>query len=186
MGEASRRRAEQRKIILLELDAFLAPASQWESDLVAEINALPTLTVPRASADQLAWAKMKPRACHQNCQWQEANDPEGKTTSVDGWWKQPIGLYLHHSVVLRDGQHICITPTPTWPFEEIEFAPDPKLAWRDIDGGRFCERNGRRVGLGVRVNPARTIREYTLVRDRVLAGMDPMKAGVINPGDLDP
>ena len=186
MGEASRRRAEQRKIILLELDAFLPPASQWESDLLAEINALPALTVPRASADQLAWAKMKPRACHQNCQWQEANDPEGKTTSVDGWWKRPIGLYLHHSVVLRDGQHICITPAPTWPFEEIEFAPDPKLAWRDIDGGRFCERNGRRVGLGVRVNPARTIREYTLVRDRVLAGMDPMKAGVINPGDLDP
>lgn len=176
MSEADRRRDAQIVAIFEELEAFSAPASPWERDLVAEIDAAPSFWVSRLPPDRIAQLPFGMRDCHNNCRAVAANDAEGKTRAVTGWWKQPSGVYLLHSVVERDGRYRCVTPIADYAPDRIIFSPDPKLVWRHDGRTWSCWRGDRLMGFGVRARPEELILECERIRERLRSGMDPLEA----------
>jgi hypothetical protein len=146
MGQAKIKLEALRKEMLATGLKWDFPPSQWEASLCAELKESTIFNVQRASSEQLAWGRMLANKCHDNVRWYAENDPEKKSRIVTGWWVQWPN-YVLHSVVERDGQMICITPTP---FEQTEFPfiPDPKIVWtRDEDVYSFT-RDGCVLGPG--------------------------------------
>ncbi len=182
MGQEARRRREKLKAMMLdEVADWTRPASVEETALLAEVERLPIVTVERMPAERLSWMRMEPRKCHVNCDWYERNDPEAAWKTVAGWWLQPYGVYMFHSVVRRGNAYACITPQAVNVPDIFEFAPDPEaVRVEDATGRSSFQRRGERMPVMVRRDPERTIRAYTLVKERILAGMDPMKAGEID------
>lgn len=174
MGEAKRRRAhaesEARELLRLEVEKWDRPASQWEADLVADVEGLPRVTVHRATDAQIALMKMEPKECHVNVGSYVDMDPTGDTRMVTGWWK--LGdRYLHHSVVGRaDGVFFCITPMMSDFRGDMEFIPDDKIEWREVGDARHGYRNGREIGPGLRADPERARRVNAVVREALAAG----------------
>lgn len=154
----------------------MLPATPDEALLADAIGNLDVVKVPRAPADQLAWARMKPRECHANCQFYVNNDPERKTRMMFGWTLD-TGVYVLHSVIERDGQIICITPNEL-DETSIDFRPDPDLVAKISDQNKFSfSRTGIKVeGYGVRPDPAKTIKLGKYVKKRLLSGMNPYEA----------
>jgi hypothetical protein len=78
----------------------------------------------------------------------------------------------------------CITPSPLED-TDIPFIPDPKIRW--IEDGKVYSafRSGRKIGPGVRVFPAFTIAQGAIVRERLLAGCDPLKAGDFTEEEME-
>ena len=152
------------------------PPSPWEVGVCAELRESDVVVVPRVTSTQLAWMHMPTNQCHANVRWYVENDPEKQSLAVTGWWVQWPNFVLH-SVVEVAGKVFCITPSP---FEdtEIPVIPDPKISWSE--GGKVYSaiRNGREIGPGVRVFPAFTMAQSAIVRERLLAGCDPLKAAI--------
>lgn len=174
MGQAKARREALRQIMLEQGKEWDFPPSPWEARICSEFREQDILIVPRASADQLAAARMPANECHGNARWYAQNDPSGKARSVTGWWVQWPDFVLH-SVIETDGQLICITPTQLGEID-IPFIPDPKLTWVEDGGVYSAVRDGEIVGPGVRVYPTFTMAKNAIVRERLLAGGDPIKA----------
>ncbi len=175
MGEAKRKREALRRMMLEKGSEWDFPASDWEADLCAELEALPVLIVPRAPADQLASTKMKANECHTNTFWYVGNDPNKISCAVTGWWVQEP-CYVLHSVIEQDGRLICITPS-AFGETEIPFVPDPKISWQIEGDVRHAMRNGIEIGPGIRKFPALTMAINSIVRERLLAGANPFQAG---------
>lgn len=180
MGREARRRREQLKAkALAEMHDWTRPPTAEEALLVTEIDNLPTVTVRREIARRLSWAGMKAGDCHANCRWYEEHDPNGSFKAAAGWWKQPHGVHMLHSVIRAGDVYVCITPGP--PPDEFKFAPDPEITYVGDDSGmRSLRRRGQNPPKLLRRDPARTIKAYTLIIDRINAGVDPMKAGEID------
>ena len=150
------------------------PEEPWETLLVREIIQLPANLVVRPPRAQLDWARMKQNECHANASWYADNDPEGLSRMVSGWWIQWPNL-VFHSVVEREGQLICVTPTP---FDEGEFGfiPDDAVVWSDDGRTKTAHRDGHEIGFGLRAFPSVTIAQCELVESRLRAGIHPYRA----------
>lgn len=176
MGQAKAKREAQRSAFIKQARGWMAPPTDWEHDLFEEILGLPGYEVQRAPAHQLEWMRMKPRECHQNCRFYEA-ESNGRFKQQCGWVFGPgEGLLILHSVVLdlQTGALGCITPTPGMP-EKFAFIPDDKIEWVDDEDNnvRGALRSGHMIHPGVRENPERTIEEAAALIARLEAGEDP-------------
>lgn len=175
MGEAKRKREQLRQLMLRETDQWSFPPSPEEAALVAKLDVLPSVTARRVPEDQIAYMRMPGKECHANCAWYASNDPEGKARHVLGWWRQPEA-YVLHSVIERDGQHVCITPQLQGTPATFEFVPDAEIEVRDEGDVRVFYRDGRRWHPGVRARPQEMIEHMEKVRRRLRAGGNPYKA----------
>lgn len=178
MGEARRRQAELRDSLLRQADRWSFPATEWERAVVAELGRLPVLRVPKASEWWLRQTRMVPQECHANVRFMVVNHPDRGCEHVTGWMPM-AGEFVLHSVVRYEGELVCVTPAQ--PFlcgtpDHVEFIPDPLIEWRPEGGGFVAYRDGVRVDVGVRTDPAETMRWFALVRGRLLEGMDPRQA----------
>ena len=102
------------------------------------------------------------------------NDPLKTARAVTGWWVQWPDFVLH-SVIEQSGRLICITPTQ---FDEsdLPFIPDPQISWLETGDVYSAVRGGRVIGPGVRAFPKFTMARNAIVRERLVAGVDPFKA----------
>lgn len=155
MGEAKRREMMLREALVREADKWSFPGSEWERETVAELARMPRVEVTRESAEKLQWAKMKPKDCHANTGWYEANDPTGKWKRVTGWWPQG-DTYVLHSVVSDGKNFMCLTPQEWDVPQTFEFVPDDKLTWREEGNKRVFHRDGHAISVGLRGIPMRT------------------------------
>lgn len=176
MGEARRRKEKLTADTLAWLDRWDFTPTDEEERLVAAVSELELLQVRRYPAEVLAMMRMPPNQCHANARFMVENDPEGRCEQVTGWWPQ-MGNYVLHSVVRRDGEIFCVTPYPIQTDDTFEFIPDPDIEWVEENGIREAYKSGYRINYGIRRDPAETMRVNAIVRRRIKAGMDPMKAG---------
>lgn len=176
MGEKKKKDEALRATMLRTLDLWAFPPSDWETQTLSEIRSLPILKVERASAEQLAWARMKERLCHDNCAWYANADPEKLTTVVHGWIFDSTDNYVLHSVIQRDGRMMCITPVRGDTSVFIDFIPDPEIIASREDTKHRHHRRGMELGVGLRSNPDLTIANIKVMRGRLESGMDPLKA----------
>ncbi|MBL0926014.1 MAG: hypothetical protein IBJ12_16300 [Sphingomonadaceae bacterium] len=182
MGEAKRRMDAERRRLLDQAESWMVAPSEWEAALVEELLDAELECVPRMSTEDLAWMRMPANRCHENCWWYEANDPTGRSKAVTGWWLQGLDFVLH-TVMEADGRYCCITPSMAQE-PEIYFIPDPKLEWIKEPDRIAVIRNGQEVDLGVRRFPAFTIAWNQMLRDRLLAGMNPHQAIVFTREEM--
>ncbi|WP_146170683.1 hypothetical protein [Cereibacter changlensis] len=175
MGEAKRKRSASTQSFLKTLDDWSFPDSQWERETVNEILGLPVYTAVRYPAEVLAYMKMPVKECHANAQFMEQNDPDGEIRRVSGWWPQD-GNFVLHSVILRKGQHFCVTPQQIACPDSFDFIPDSKIEWRDEGDIRQAYRSGVAIRYGVRLDPRKTLEEIEIVRARLRSGMSVYQA----------
>ena len=114
---------------------------------------------------------MPPMECHANAIFIQRNDPEKKMRRVSGWIVED-GLFVFHSVVRQGRNLICVTPAPLSNGEtHFPFIPDARIKWREVEGFMTAYRGGYKVGPGVRVNPAKTLRDVASVLERLASGL---------------
>jgi len=176
MGEAKKKREMLKRLAIQQMERWDFPPSDAEAEAVAEIEKMPEIVVRRYPSDMLAYMRMKPNECHANARFMQDEDPEGKCRQVTGYWPQS-GNYVLHSVVERDGEMFCVTPIVIGGPDEFPFIPDPNIEWRIEGDYRVAYRKGIMVDPGFRSNPAESKRIAAIVRARIEAGMDPLKAG---------
>jgi hypothetical protein len=155
------------------------PPSPWEAAVCVELREEDVVIVPRAPADELSWMRMPANSCHGNARWYMQNDPTGKA----GWWVQWPAFVLH-SVIETDGKFTCITPS-LYQETEIPFIPDPKISWVEDGSVYSALRLGQIIGPGVRVFPAFTMALNAIVRERLIAGVDPLRAGDFTDSEIE-
>jgi hypothetical protein len=183
VGEAKQKMRELRDRMLWQAEGWCFAPSAWERELVGEIVQLPAHTLPRMPTKDIEWMGMPASECHANTRWYERNDPTKRSKSVTGWWLQGMEFILH-SVLGCNGQYMCITPTPRNE-SEIRFFPDSKIEW--FEAGEFFTafRNGREVGIGVRRFPAFTVAQNSMMRERLLSGMNPHRASEFSLDEMN-
>jgi hypothetical protein len=170
MGEAKHKREDLRARMLVELDRWIAPASEAEDLLNDEIRGMTFYSISRQPDHILEYMRMKPQQCHQNAATYERLDHSGESKHVSGWWKRG-GIFFFHSVVLSQTKLHCITPHHDK--AKLEFAPDPHIVWHEENGVMTSERKGQEVPFLVRDFPEAIIRAATETRDALLSGADP-------------
>jgi hypothetical protein len=176
MGEAKQKRAALKALAIKQFERWDFPPSEAEAQAVAEIEKLPVLMVRRYSPEQLEWMGMPPNQCHANARFMQDKDPEGKCRQITGYWPQ-AGNYVLHSVVERDGELFCVTPTLIGVPDIFPFIPDPDIEWREEGDHRVPYRKGLIVEPGLRTDPEESQRISKVVLARINKGMDPIKAG---------
>jgi hypothetical protein len=166
LGELALRNAEQM--------AF--QATEWEANTLAEVLALPRVTVTRPPEEQLLAAGMLPYDCHANCFAQAANDPDRVSRHVFGWLIYGSDLILH-SVVETRGHWLCLTPQSVQAPSQFQFIPDPLIEWLDTgDGGRYAFRCGVRLPKALRKYPGYHLRMWDELHDLMASGMSAFDA----------
>lgn len=173
MGEAKRKREHLRAFMLVQMEKWLFPPSEWEREMARELAERPVVQVQRWPPHVLEDSGMPANHCHANTRWYADNDPEKKARQVTGWWKQE-GAYVLHSIVERDGKLACITPTP-YGDDELAFIPDPQIEWRanEADGVMEAFRDGVLIEVGVRVDPEGMIAQLEKDRAELIAAKNP-------------
>jgi hypothetical protein len=126
--------------------------------------------------------RMPTNQCHANVRWYVENDPEKRSRAITGWWVQWPDFVLH-SVIERVGKMSCVMPSP-FVEREIPFIPDPKISWVKDGEAYSALRNGGKIGSGVRTFPAFTIARNAIIRERLIAGVDPLKAGDFSDDEM--
>lgn len=175
--KANSRFTDVERLILLNVEEFGFAPSKLEADTLAEVLALPRVTVTRPPESELLAIGMIPNDCHANCAMQAANDIEGNSRHVTGWYVSGDCLVLH-SVAEISGQWFCLTPQIVKGPETFEFIPDRMIEWRDTaDGlGREPYRNGERLPQALRENPELHFRMCDEFKSLVASGMSIMDA----------
>lgn len=176
MGQAKQRQKREREDMLRVLEKWSYPPSEWEAAMVSEVEQLPVTIVQREPPERLAWARMKPRLCHDNCAWYERNDPTGKSKACTGWIRDEFGNYVLHTVVNVGDEYVCITPMPNVSGTHLEFIPDPAITVSIKDDKFYHYRKGQRIGAGLRSEPEKTLAQVERVKERIASGMDAMEA----------
>lgn len=182
MGEAKRRLQETRAKFLRMIERWDFEPSDWERDTVAAVEQLPAVTVRRYPADALAWMRMKPQECHANCRFMQDEDPNGRVRQITGWLLENDNYVLHSVIDQGDGL-CCVTPMLVNAPAVFDFKPDPAIEWREEGEYRVAYRGGQAIEPGVRRDPAKSRREVSIMRERLLSGMNPYEAMKL---DLDP
>lgn len=142
------------QFIFRNVEEMAFEPSEWEAATLQEVLALPRVTVTRPPEKQLLAVGMRPNDCHANCAAQAANDTEGRSRHVTGWYIHGSDLILH-SVVDIVGDWYCLTPqTITLP-SRFQFIPDNQIEWRESANGSGMDayRGGRPLPLALRKYP---------------------------------
>ncbi len=175
MGEAKRKADEFRAALIKEADNWTFQESDWERATVNELARMPRVEVTRESDEKLRDANLKPKDCHGNTCWYEANDPSGRWKRVTGWW--PHGdTYVLHSVVSDGVRFICLTPQERDVPRRFDFIPDAKLVWRMDDDREIFHRDGHDISVGLRGDPAAHIETMRRMKARLEQGMSAREA----------
>lgn len=140
--------------------------SEWEANTLLEILTLPRVTVVRPPEEELLAIGMRSNDCHVNCAAQAANDPEGLSRHVWGWYIHGSDL-IFHSVVDIGGQWFCLTPQTTRLPSRFQFIPDSQIEWQESPDGTAREpfRCGRRLPQALRKYP----RLHVQMRDQFIS-----------------
>ncbi|MEG8030676.1 hypothetical protein QP179_03285 [Sphingomonas aurantiaca] len=176
MGEAKRKQAALMELAKKQFARWDFPVTAEEAAAVAEIEQLDSYIVHRYPKHMLDYMKMKPNECHANARFMEANDPEQKTKHVTGYWPQ-AGNYVLHSVVLREGEMLCVTPLAINAPDSFTFIPDFDIEWKQESDGYTAYRKGYKVEPGLRSDPLENKRIADIIIARMEAGVPPLKAG---------
>jgi len=165
------------ELILRNVEAFAAPATEWEQQAYNEVIALPRVVVTRPPKDELLAADMVPYHCHSNCATQEANDPSGSSRHVFGWMVLGEDLILH-SVVKMGSQWLCLTPQTVELSSRFDFIPDPLIEWRDADDGvsLVAYRHGKELPETLRKDPEHHIRMHSELLKQIASGLSVVEA----------
>lgn len=162
---------------------WMEPPSLEEASLFEAILDLNLQRVPRLDRQQIQLMRMPTNQCHANVRWYVHNDPTGQTSQATGWLVQWPDFTLH-SVLRRNGEYMCITPTP-FDDDSIDFIPDAFIEWREA-GDVLCPfRNGQPIPLHVRRFPEFTIARSQFVIERLESGMNPYLAIELPQDEFD-
>jgi hypothetical protein len=176
MANNTLRKEELGKLALRNAEQMAFPATGWEANTLAEVLALPRVTVTRPPEEQLLAADMIPYDCHANCFAQAANDPDRVSRHVCGWLIYGSDLILH-SVVETRGHWYCLTPQLVQAPSQFHFIPDAFIDWLDTgDGGRHAFRGGVRLPKALRKYPAYHLRMRDELPDLMASGMSAFDA----------
>lgn len=145
---------ELEQFIFRNVEEMAFEPSEWEAATLLEVLALPRVTVTRPPEKQLLAIGMRPNDCHANCAAQVANDTEGRSRHVSGWYIHGSDLILH-SVVDIGGDWYCLTPQTTSLPSRFQFIPDSHIEWRESSDGMGMDafRGGRALPLALRKYP---------------------------------
>ncbi|WP_292670730.1 hypothetical protein [Mesorhizobium sp.] len=170
------RKKELGELALRNAEQMAFPSTEWEANTLAEVLALPRVTVRRAPEEQLLAAGMLPYDCHVNCFAQAANDPDRMSRHVCGWLIYGSDLILH-SVVETRGHWHCLTPQLVQAPSQFQFIPDSFIEWLETsDGVRHAFRGGVRLPRGLRKYPEHHLRMRDELHDLIASGMSAFDA----------
>lgn len=174
MGQAKARREAVRKKLLDQGAQWDFPPSKWEAGACCELLDLPAYWATRMSRHDLDLMQMPLNECHANARWYSKNYPGKNCRMVSGWFVENY-CFILHSLVKIEEAYICVTPVE-FSEEKFLFIPDSKIVW--IENGDVLSpvRDGQKVGPGLRQYPAFTMAQNENFRNRLLAGIDPVKA----------
>lgn len=175
MGEARVRLDRLRSVFADSAERWMFARSIWEDRAVAEILACPAELAYRADPATLRSMGLPERDCHSNAERYAAVRADAAARPVLGWWRQANVLLLHSVVEIR-GRLICVTPSDVDPNPTFVFIRDPRLMWDSDADGRFCRRDGHRIGPGLRIDPDQVIADTALILSRLQSGMNPYEA----------
>ncbi len=146
--------ADLDEFIFKNVEEMAFEPSEWEATTLQEVLALPRVIVTRPPEEQLLAVGMRPNDCHANCAAQAANDTEGRSRHVWGWYIYGSDLILH-SVVDIGGDWYCLTPQTTSLPSRFKFIPDSQIEWRESSDGSGMDafRGGRPLPLALRKYP---------------------------------
>lgn len=171
MTDDTQREHELAEFVLGNAEHMAQPPSEWEAKVLADVIALPRVTVLRPPRAQLLALGMLPYHCHANCALQAANDPEQLSRHVSGWLIDGPDLILHSVIEMR-GRWFCMTPQYVPAPPQFQFTPDPLIEWRDAsDGARLAFRGGSQLPEVLRKYPEHHIRMRDELRRLIAAGM---------------
>ncbi|MGO6937868.1 hypothetical protein [Rhizobium johnstonii] len=177
-------KAALSELILRNVEEMAFPPTQIEADALADVLALPRVTVTRPPKNDLLKLGMVPYNCHVNCAEYVASDPEELTRHVWGWIILGSDLILH-SVVERNGLWRCLTPQLIEVAPTFTFIPDPEIEWVDTaEGYRQPFRGGVKLPDALRKNPEDHIRMRDRFRELLSSGMSPIDARAMVDGTL--
>lgn len=175
MGEARVRLDRLRETFADSAARWMFARSTWEDRTVAELLARPLELAYRADAATLRSMRLPERDCHSNAERYAIARADAAAQPVLGWWRQANVLVLHSVIEIR-GRLICVTPSDVDPSPRFPFIRDPRLVWGRDAEGRFCSRDGRRIGPGLRIDPDQVIADTALILSRLRSGMNPYEA----------
>lgn len=170
-------RSDLEQFIIRNVEEMAFEPSEWEAMTLLEVLALPRVTVTRPPEEQLLAIGMRPNDCHANCAAQAANDNEGRSRQVSGWYIHGSDLILH-SVVDIGGDWYCLTPQTTSLPSQFQFIPDDQIEWRvSSDGmGMDAFRAGRPLPLALRKYPHVHVQMRNEFMALIAAGMPAVNA----------
>lgn len=147
-------RTDLDQFIIRNVEEMAFEPSEWEAATLLEVLTLPRVTVTRPPEEQLLAVGMLPNDCHANCAAQAANDREGRSRHVSGWYIYCSDLILH-SVVDIGGDWYCLTPQTTSLPSRFQFIPDSQIEWQPSSDGMGMDafRGGRALPLALRKCP---------------------------------
>ncbi|MER8761491.1 MULTISPECIES: hypothetical protein [unclassified Mesorhizobium] len=171
-AESALRKEELGRIALREAERLAFPPTEWEANTLAEVLALPRVTVTRPPEEHLLAAGMVPKDCHVNCSTQAANDPDRLSRHVWGWWIYGPIVVLH-SVVEARGQWLCLTPQINRLPSRFQFIPDASIEWIDANDGVATHgfRGGVKLPDALRKYPEHHLRMRDELRALMASGM---------------
>jgi hypothetical protein len=172
MGEAKVRRAALVADCLKHLEQWSKPATEWERSMAERLSAMDHIWASRLDAHVLSQMRMPKNQCHANAKWFAGKD--STATVVSGWWLQWPD-YVLHSVVLKDGDYMCVTPVDMGD-SPFPFVPDSEIEWLDDGDVWTATYRSQRLGTGIRRFPEFTLARTKIVRDRIQAGVHPYQA----------
>jgi hypothetical protein len=175
MGEARVKLDRLRNAFIEGAERWMFDKSRWEEDAVAEILSFPVEVAHRQDPALLRKLGLPERDCHTNAERYAGARANPLVRPVLGWWRQPNVLLLH-SVIEMDGRLVCVTPSDVDPSPTFAFVRDSKLAWDEGRSDRFCRRDGRRIGPGLRIDPDQVMADTALILARLRSGMNPYEA----------
>jgi hypothetical protein len=174
MGEAKRKREMLRAEMIRKTREWMEPPSAEEAELAERILRLEPKKVRRLDREQIAWMRMPANHCHANVGWYVKNDPTGESKHISGWLLEWPDATLH-SVLGRDGEYMCITPTP-FGDQWINFIPDGHIEWKETGDVYSPFRDDRPIPSRVRRFPEFTIARSEFVIRRLESGTNPYDA----------
>ena len=175
MGEAKRRENALREMMIKEFQGWQFKMQPDEIVAYNEIEKLKTVIVKRYPEDKLEYMRMKPKLCHDNCEFLVENDPNKETIQVVGWLNAGHALVLH-SVIRRGEEYFCVTPPPIDGIPEIfSFRPDPEIRMKKNKSGTKFDfyRNEYCLPKGIRREPERVIGIFFNLEKKLVNGANP-------------
>lgn len=164
------------EMVLWQAEELAFPPTQWEADTLAEVLALPRVTVTRPPEEKLLAAGMVRNHCHVNCSSQAADYP-ALIRHVSGWLISGHMLVLHSVIEVR-GQWRCVTPQMVSSPSRFQFIPDPSIVRLEADDGKGMDpfRQGVKLPNGLRKYPQHHVRMRDELRALIASGMTALDA----------